>query len=113
MTLTPALLIGMASLAVGLFTTIAPLYLDAHVVSVIGGGVVTFLGGLSTLLGTQTSQTNQVVSNINDPHVTKAVVTAVSNMRGVSSVQTNTDAGAALMSVAADTEVPKVLPPKS
>lgn len=108
-----ARIISLISLFVGLVMAIAPLWVDPHVVAVVGGAVITFLGGVSTVLTGQGAQVNAVVNNIDDPTVKRSVVAAVSRLEGVNAIQVNEHADAALISVAADPSVPKVLLPKS
>lgn len=79
---------------VGLFSTIAPLWLNGQIVATVSGALITFLGVLGTALTGQGSQLKEV-----------------SNFPGVDPIRINNNANSTVRSVAESGAAPKVLPP--
>lgn len=108
-TLTPAQILLLAAGVVGLFTGIAPLWLDPKTVATIGGSLITFLGVVGTAFTGQGAAVNSVVRNLDsDPATKKQIVAAVSGLKGVEEIKTNSQADGALASLAHDESIPKV-----
>lgn len=85
---------------------------DATTAAAVVTPTLTAWAAIGTALTKPSDQAQAVAERIDEPNVKKVIIPAVSELQGLDPLRTNNQADATLISLAADSSVPKVLPPK-